>query len=75
MHVFGIFTDVRACIGSDHRHFSRIAAVELVDKFFVPISNKAMMAIKLKLVGLVSEVFLNHDSGAVAVPGLVVRNV
>ena len=34
-----------------------------------------MMAIKLKLVGLISEVLLNHDSGTVAVPGIMVRDL
>ena len=69
--ILGVRADVRSAIARDYRIFTCVATVKHFDQTYVPVSQRAVMTVELKLVSLVVEVFLKPVAGMVAVLSLI----
>ena len=62
-------------VGCDHRILTRIAAMEHLNHFGVPVLNKAMVAVNLQLVSLVFVMALNHLSCVIDVLSVLMPDI
>ena len=73
--ILRIFLTKWAPISGEDRLVTCISAVEHIDHLSVPVLDAAVVAIKLKLIGLALVVTLELCAGVVAVFGIFVRNL
>ena len=62
-------------VDSDDRHVTRIAAMEHLDQFGIPVIVKAMVAVKLQLISLAFVMTLDHLSSVEDVFGVLMPDI